>query len=149
MKGAKEGLWAYLQGLLVNPQLSPLGPAEQLREARGQFFEQLRLAQGGDLGAASGLQGYIDRVLTLGRDASGSGSAYIQLFREITSAAAEFAKPGGAKDLQLDMYMEARTGNDLMREVRQILLDIRDRGTADGDKVADSVESSALSTAMR
>lgn len=149
MKGAKEGLWAYLQGLLVNPQLSPLGPAEQLREARGQFFEQLRLAQGGDLGAASGLQGYIDRVLTLGRDASGSGSAYIQLFREITSAAAEFAKPGGAKDLQRDMYMEARTGNDLMREVRQILLDIRDRGTADGDKVADSVESSALSTAMR
>ena len=36
-----------------------------------------------------------------------------------------------------------------MREVRQILLDIRDRGTADGEQVTGAVQSAALSTAMR
>ena len=149
MQDAKDGLWSYLQGLLVNPQLSPLDPMQQLNEAKRQFYEQLGLAQGGDIGAASGLQGYIDRVLGLGRSGYGSGSSYITLFREITEAAANFARPGGAADMQANLYAEARTGNDIMREVRQILLDIRDRGTADGENVAGAVENAALSTAMR
>ncbi len=149
MVSAKDGLWAYLQGLLVNPSMSPLDPMQQLDLAKRQFYEQLALAQGGDLGAASGLQGYIERVLGLGRGAFASGSGYVSLFREITEAAANFARPGGAGDLQKDMYAETRTGNDILRDVRQILLDIRDKGTADGDNVAGAVASASLETARR
>lgn len=149
MQGAKDGLWAYLQGLYTNPALSPLDPMQQLGVARGQFFDQLALAQGGDVGAASGLQGYIDRVLGLGRTAFGSAPGYISLFEEITRAAADFARPGGANELQAGIYAEARTGNDLMREVRQILLDIRDKGTADGETVAGAVENASAATSRR
>lgn len=149
MQGAKDGLWAFLQGLLVNDQLSPLDPMTQLGIAKRQFYEQLGLAQGGDIGAAQGLSGYISTLLNLGRGAFASGSGYVDLFNEITAAAAEFARPGGAGQLQADMYAEAVTSNDLLREVKAILLDIRDRGTADGETVAGAVEDAALSTSRR
>lgn len=149
MQGAKDGLWAFLQGLLVNDQLSPLDPMTQLGIAKRQFYEQLGLAQGGDIAAAQGLSGYISTLLNLGRGAFASGFGYVDLFNEITAAAAEFARPGGAGQLQADMYAEAVTSNDLLREVKAILLDIRDRGTADGETVAGAVEDAALSTSRR
>lgn len=149
MQDVKDGLWSYLQGLYTNPALSPLDPMQQLGVARGQFFDQLALARGGDIGAASGLQGYIDRVLGLGRTAFGSAPGYVSLFEEITKAAAEFARPGGANDLQAGIYAEARTGNDLLRDVKALLLDIRDKGTADGETVAGAVENASAATSRR
>lgn len=149
MRDAKDGLWAYLQGLLVNPSLSPLDPMSQLDLAKRQFYEQLALAQGGDLGAAQGLSGFIDTVLNLGRGAFASGSAYVDLFDEITGAAGSFAKPGGAAKLQQDIYSESLVSNDLLRDVKALLIDIRDRGTADGEAITGAVTESALSTARR
>lgn len=149
MKGAKEGLWAYLQGLFVNPSLSPLDPMAQLGAAKSQFYEQLALARGGDLGAASGLSGFIDTILNLGRGVFASGSGYVDLFNEITRAAADFAKPGGGDELQRNIYAESVVSNDLLRDVKALLIDIRDRGTADGEAITGAVTESALSTARR
>ena len=149
MAEVKSGLWDYLRGLSSDSSLSPLDPRGQLEALKRQYTDTLGLANGGDLSAASALQGLIDRGLQLGRTVFASGSGYVDLFNWFMQTAGDFAKDGGGQMLQQGIYQEARTQSLLLGDVKAILLDIRDRPTADGTTTSSAIANASAAAEPR
>lgn len=72
---AQGGLAGYLRGLNQS-DLSPLDPKARYSEAQRIFNEQLGLAQGGNLEALSGIQGYHQQFLQASRGVNGSNGQF-------------------------------------------------------------------------
>ena len=144
MASAKGDLWDYLQGLFTNPQYSPLDPMQQLGVAKRRFYEQLGLAQGGDVSAVAGLSSYIDSILSLGRGVYGSTSGYVDLFDEITGAAGDLARPGGGLELQRNLLERADRQILELQDVKAILLQIRDQDGENAMAIADATMQSGV-----
>ena len=149
----KRDLWDFLRGLYLDPQLSVLDPNQQLEVAKSRFTDTLAAANGGDISAAASLPDIIEQVLSLGRTSLGSGPGYVDLFNWITGLAGDFVQPGGGMDLQRLAFEEARSQTaqltrqtNIMADVRALLIDIRDRGTAGDAAIAASVTNAALAT---
>lgn len=83
---AIKNIRGFVDSLLLDENLSPLNPQQQLDEALAQFNEMLGLAQGGDLDALNALPGLAQTLLGFGRDVFASGDAYTDLFDFVTSA---------------------------------------------------------------
>lgn len=80
---AKGKINEYLQSLLVNPNLSTLGPLERLEAARREYEKTLGLAQGGDLTAIQNLTGSSDAYLKIAREVFASSPAYVAIFQRV------------------------------------------------------------------
>ena len=83
---AIQNIQSFVDGLLLNEQLSPLNPMEQLAEAQRQFAEMLALAQGGDVTAMNALPGLAQTLLGFGQDVWASSQNYVDLFDYVTSS---------------------------------------------------------------
>lgn len=149
MSEVKMNLWEYLRGLFVDPTLSPLDPSQQLDTLKSRFLTSIEQANSGNIGAAQGLSSLIDQILKLGRENFASGPGYVDLFNWVTGLAGDFVQPGGGMELQRLAYEEQRRQTNLMADVRALLIEIRDRGTADGEAITAAVASVGLSTARR
>ncbi len=75
MEGVRAGLADYLRGLNQS-DLSPLSPMAKYAEARRVFYEQLGLAQGGNIDALSNIQGYHQSFLQASRGIFASSGQY-------------------------------------------------------------------------
>jgi hypothetical protein len=147
--GADTNLNSYLNSLLTG-NLSPLAPDAQLEVARQQYQDVLKRAQGGDIAAEGQLQGAGQSYLDLARGAYASSPQFVDIFQRVFS---EIAGVAGTKDynarmeeIQTKQLTEQQSQTTELREIRELLLSIRDGqgdlvdATTDGsDKVASSV----------
>lgn len=134
LKQAKVSLGQYMDGLLLNSNLSPLSPMEQLDEARRQFFALVAAARGGDLGALQQLQGASQAYLTIARQDFASSPQYVAIFKQVYDA---LAGVSGAEDynarmldLQASHLMQAQQQTSHLGEIYRVLIDIRDGTSA-------------------
>jgi hypothetical protein len=153
---ARESLGQSLEGSLLGPQ-SPLDPMEQLREAQKQFEAILALAQGGDVDAIGKLGGARSAYLEIARQVYGSGAGYADIFNRTFDQAAPIAEIASINQRMLDVQTKQA---DILGDVLNILMQIRDRGddnaegqldvaVAAADKVSLAIANAALATARR
>lgn len=83
---AMQGIDAFLDSILLNEQLSPLNPQEQLAEAQLQFDTLLAAAQGGDAEAMAALPAMAQTLLGFGQDVWASSQNYVDIFDYVTSS---------------------------------------------------------------
>ena len=76
----------YVDSLLLNDQLSPLTPQQQLDEARSQYMTTLLAAQAGDVDALNKLPQIADAYLQQARFMFASSDQYQAIFDEVTGA---------------------------------------------------------------
>ena len=83
---AIKNITDFVDSLLLNEELSPLNPQEQLTEAQRQFDALLTAAQGGDVEALNALPGIAQTLLGFGRDVFASSEDYTALFESVTGS---------------------------------------------------------------
>ncbi len=83
---AMQGISSFLDSILLNEQLSPLNPQEQLAEAQLQFDTLLAAAQGGDAEAMAALPAMAQTLLGFGQDVWASSQNYVDIFDYVTSS---------------------------------------------------------------
>jgi hypothetical protein len=81
---AQLGLKDYVQGLLLNTQLSPLSLDQRFFEAEHQYQQLRDAAKGGDLSAYAPLQGASTTYLTLARQLL-AGADYNAIYRQVVT----------------------------------------------------------------
>lgn len=143
---ARSGIRGFLDSTLLDQNVTALDPMQRLNEARRQYEEQLGLAQGGDLGAAGRLGGVARTYLDIARELFASSSQYVDIFRAVTGAV-----QGVDDRLAIDQrQLEATLGlGATMAQVLEVLIQIRDGGTAGDQAVARATEAAALATVKR
>lgn len=83
---AIQNITDFVDSLLLNEDLSPLNPQEQLTEAQRQFDALLSAAQGGDVDALNALPSIAQELLGFGRDVYASSDDYTALFESVTGS---------------------------------------------------------------
>jgi hypothetical protein len=91
---ARESLRAWLDNLLLDPELSTLGPADRFAEAESQFNKILELARGGDAEAIGQLDEAASSYLELARMLFASSADYAGIFSVVMEALSEIAGSG-------------------------------------------------------
>jgi len=94
LDAARASVAAYLKSLLLNTQLTPLSPMDQLAVAQSQYQQTLTAAQGGNVDAINGLGASADTYLKLARQIFASSSAYNAIFQQVYNQLAGVAGPG-------------------------------------------------------
>lgn len=150
---ARGGLRGFLQSTLLDTGLTPLDPMQRLGLAQREYESILQLSQGGDLGAVSRLGGAADTYLRIARELFASSGAYVDIFNRVTGDVgrvdARLATDEAILRATLGLAESAATQVDILRDVKTILLEIRD-GTYEGvEKVASAVEGSTVALARR
>jgi|GEM_PF-6128416 TP901 family phage tail tape measure protein len=83
---AVQGIKGFLDSILLDEQLSPLNPQEQLAEAQSQFDALLAAAQGGDVDAMNALPAIAQTLLGFGQQVFASSSDYVAIFDNVMAA---------------------------------------------------------------
>lgn len=83
---AIQNIQDFTKSLLLNEQLSPLNPQQQLDEAMSQFNDLLGLAQLGDVDALNALPALAQTLLGFGQDVFASSQDYVDIFDFVTSS---------------------------------------------------------------
>lgn len=81
-----ESIKSFLDGLLVNNNLTTLTPEQQLAEAARQYQAALAAAQGGDVGALENLPELAQQYLELARSFWSSGDQYQAIFDAVRAS---------------------------------------------------------------
>lgn len=90
---ALQDMRKYLDNLLLDPNLSPLNPQQQLQEALAQFDDLVARANNGDIGAYNDLPDLINRILGLARSVEASGVDYNAIYDYVTGLAGGITNP--------------------------------------------------------
>ncbi|MBK8916379.1 MAG: hypothetical protein IPM64_17580 [Phycisphaerales bacterium] len=146
VRGARVGLNSFLSGLLTNQNLTVLDPMQRLSAARTQYEETLNLARAGDLAAAGSLGDRAQLYLQIAREIFASSGAYVDIFNRVTGDVSSIDDR-----LKIDQQqLEATLGiaSDI-RDVKNLLLDIRDGTFAGPEKIAKSIENAGAATERR
>lgn len=129
--GARSGLRGFMDGLLLDQNLTVLTPQERLAEAQRQYESVLQLAMGGDLGAAGRLGGAADTYLQIARELFASSSGYVDIFNRVTGQVsgvdARLAIDEQMLRATLGMAADASAQTELLIDVKSLLIEIRDK----------------------
>jgi hypothetical protein len=88
----QKDIQSFLDSLLTDKTLSPLGLSDQMAVAAQHYHEVLSKAQGGDTDAQSELRNSATQYLQLARAMGASGPEYNTVFREVYDELAKYAK---------------------------------------------------------
>lgn len=83
---AIQNIQGFVRGLLLDEQLSPLNPQEQLAEAQSQFDSLLQQAQAGNVDALNELPALAQTLLGFGQDVFASSQDYVDIFNQVTES---------------------------------------------------------------
>src|SRR6185369_10867061 len=112
---AKASLGDYVNSLMLDKNLSPLDPMQQLAEAKKQYEDLLALANKGDIDAISKLSGASNTYLGLARGAFGSSSDYINIFQQVVNDLAKISGTGDYNTRMLNIQtQQAKTQIDIL-----------------------------------
>lgn len=140
LEQARASIRDYLAGLMRDPDLSVLSPADQMTRGVLDWWTMFQQAQGGDLSALNSLPGFTDEILGIVRNFHGSSSAYVEFFDWITSNLGSLT--GEMKDIPTLSLQESQKQTGELHEIRALLLEIRDRDERQAEYVADAVTES-------
>ena len=113
---AIQNIQGFVRGLLLDEQLSPLNPEQQLAEAQSQFDELLALAQGGDVDALNALPALAQTLLGFGQDVFASSQDYVDIFENVTGSLSDLGVTATPQSPQGQVITQ---NNELIRLQRE------------------------------